>query len=94
MTETKQRMTLDDVLSDMRSRGMSMTKGILGDLIENGQIPIGSVHRNTKANGKPSNRRVFLIFRTGERITIRQKNTLRLSLLTEPRLSKKTVRKR
>ena len=41
----KNRMTLDDVLFDMRSRGMSMTKGILGDLIENGQIPIGSVQR-------------------------------------------------
>ena len=60
----KNRMTLDDVLDDMRSRGMPMTKGILGDLIESGQIPIGSVHRNTKANGKPSTRRVFLIFRT------------------------------
>ncbi len=60
----KNRMTLDDVLLDMRSRGMSMTKGILGDLIESGAIPIGSVHRNTKPNGNPSTRRVFLIFRT------------------------------
>lgn len=60
----KNRMTLDDVLFDMRSRGMSMTKGSLGDLIENGTIPIGSVHRNIKANGKPSTRRVFLIFRS------------------------------
>lgn len=58
------RMTLDDVLFDMRSRGVSMAKGALGDLIENGTIPIGVVRRNTKPNGKPSSKRVFLIFRT------------------------------
>lgn len=60
----KNRMTLDDVLFDMRSRGISMSKGILGDLIESGQIPIGSVRRSIKSNGKPATRRDFVIFRT------------------------------
>ena len=58
------RMTLDDVLDDMRSRGVRMQKGALGDLIENRTIPIGTVWRNIKPNGKESSRRNFLIFRT------------------------------
>ena len=58
------RMTLDDVLDDMRSRGVRMQKSALGNLIENKTIPIGTVWRNKKPNGKESSRRTFLIFRT------------------------------
>ena len=39
----KARMTLDDVLSDMRSRGCPMGKKILSDLIKNGTFPFGTI---------------------------------------------------
>lgn len=58
----KPRLTLDDVLFDLRSRGMSMSKGDLTRKIEDGTIPIGTVTRNTLKNGLPSAKRVFCIF--------------------------------
>lgn len=62
MATMKNRMTLDDVLFDLRSRGVSMSKGDLAELIANGTFPFGTVTRNTKPNGEPSLRRNFLIF--------------------------------
>jgi hypothetical protein len=58
----KPRLTLDDVLFDLRSRGLSMSKGDLSRRIEDGSIPIGTVTRNTLRNGRPSMKRVFCIF--------------------------------
>lgn len=39
----KARMTLDDVLADMRSRGCPMHKKALSDLIKNGTFPFATI---------------------------------------------------
>lgn len=62
MATVKNRMTLDDVLFDLRSRGVSMSKSMLSDLIADGTFAFGTVTRNILPNGKPSLRRNFLIF--------------------------------
>lgn len=62
MATVKNRMTLDDVLVDLRSRGVSMSKSVLSDLIADGTFAFGTVTRNILPNGKPSLRRNFLIF--------------------------------
>lgn len=49
----KPRMTLDDVLLDMRSRGMPMHKKTLSDLLKSGAFPfaiLASVGKTGRAN--------------------------------------------
>lgn len=46
----KFKMTLDDVVLDMRDRGMKMGKKTLADAIESGYFPFGKVI-STGANG-------------------------------------------
>ena len=58
-TVTKRpRMTLDDVLADMRAHGMSMEKGVLSECLKKGIFPFASV-----LSIGPTGRASFLIMR-------------------------------
>lgn len=54
----KPRMTLSEVLTEMRSRGLSMGQATLADMIEEGKVPIA-----TMIGYGDSGRRSFLILR-------------------------------
>lgn len=54
----KPRMTMDDVLEDMRSHGMSMDKGVLSQCLKQGVFPFATV-LGTSPTGKAK----FLIMR-------------------------------
>lgn len=56
--DKKPRMTLAEVLGEMREHGMSIGQGVLSDGIENGTFPFGRV----MSTGKTGRRR-FLILR-------------------------------
>lgn len=54
----KPRMTLNEVLTEMRSRGMSMGQATLADMIEAGKVPFATLIGYGDAG-----RRSFLILR-------------------------------
>lgn len=54
----KPRMTLDDVLQDMRRHGMSMEKGALSECLKKGVFPFATV-----ISTGPTGRTNFLIMR-------------------------------
>lgn len=54
----KPRMTLNEVLTEMRSRGLSMGQATLADMIEAGKVPFA-----TMIGYGDSGRRSFLIMR-------------------------------
>lgn len=56
--DKKPRMTLAEVLGEMRERGMPIGQGALSDGIENGVFPFGRVMSTGKTG-----RRQFLILR-------------------------------
>lgn len=56
--DKKPRMTLAEVLGEMREHGMSIGQGALSDGIENGAFPFGRVMSTGKTG-----RRQFLILR-------------------------------
>lgn len=58
MPNYKPRMTLDDVLADMRSHGMPMNKGALSMCLKSGALPFASV-----LGTGPTGRTTFLIMR-------------------------------
>lgn len=55
----KNRMNLDDVVSELRDRGFPIWKKTLADMIESGQLPFG--HVLSIGN---TGRRTFLILRS------------------------------
>ena len=57
-TTFKPRMTLDDVLSDMRAHGMPMEKRALAECLRNGIFPFASI-----IGTGPTGRTTFLIMR-------------------------------
>ena len=54
----KPRMTLDDVLADMRAHGMSMDKGILSQCLKEGVFPFAHI-----IGTGPTGKATFLIMR-------------------------------
>ena len=56
--DKKGRMTLDDVIVDLRSRGCPINKKVLSDLLKNGTFPFATV-LNVGKTGRTS----FLILR-------------------------------
>lgn len=54
----KPRMTLADVMKDMRDRGLPMTMKTISDCLKNGTLPFGHV-----INAGASGRTTFMIFR-------------------------------
>lgn len=56
--EAKPRMTLDDVLADMRSHGMPMEKGVLSRCLKDGIFPFAHI-----LSVGPTGRTSFLIMR-------------------------------
>lgn len=57
-TNFKPRMTLDDVLADMRAHGMPMEKGVLSECLKKGVFPFATV-----LGTGPTGRAHFLIMR-------------------------------
>lgn len=55
----KNRMSLDDVVAELRDRGFPIGKKTLADMIESGQLPFGSV-----VSSGATGRRTFLILRS------------------------------
>lgn len=56
--KNKPRMTLDDVLADMRSKGMPMEKRVLSECLKKGVFPFATV-----LGISPTGRANFLIMR-------------------------------